>query len=213
MKLRCPYCRTEFKQPAKGCLCPQCKRAMLLPPSLRKHSARERKRAKDRIRRNAERQKRQLLFSGGVAGRRSGGQLAFALIILLTAGALLVSRVTRPPSRPAGRSPIMIAERELGNLAEAVCLFKKDTGRYPTPEEGLLALINNPGIESWNGPYVNLIKPDPWRTHYQLRHKADGRVKVVSAGPDGTWDTEKDMKMIAECESPNPLPPEFSNPL
>ena len=187
-------------QPADGCLCPQCKRAMLLPSALQKHSARERKRAKDRIRRNAERQKRQLLFTGSALERRSGGQLAFAVIILLTAGALLVSRVTRPPARPAGRSPVMIAERELSNLAEAVSHFKADIGRYPTAEEGLLALINNPGIENWNGPYVNLIKPDPWRTQYQLRHKPDGRAAIISAGPDRAWDTDQDIIVPVRTE-------------
>lgn len=144
---------------------------------------------------------------------RSKGQLAFAMIILMTAGALLVSRVTRPPARPAGRAPVMIAERELGNLAEAVRLFKADIGRYPTQEEGLLALINNPGIDDWNGPYVNLIKPDPWRTQYRLQQKPDGRLAVMSAGPDQTWGTDQDIIISVERRTPpdETVPPPQTN--
>jgi hypothetical protein len=38
-------------------------------------------------------------------------------------------------------------------IAEALALFFTDCGRYPTEEEGLAALLANPGITGWQGPY------------------------------------------------------------
>jgi len=33
--------------------------------------------------------------------------------------------------------------------------FRADVGRFPTTEEGLAALIRDPGINGWRGPYVS----------------------------------------------------------
>lgn len=33
--------------------------------------------------------------------------------------------------------------------------FKQDIGRYPTESEGLRALVVNPGIIGWHGPYLD----------------------------------------------------------
>jgi general secretion pathway protein G len=38
-------------------------------------------------------------------------------------------------------------------LESALLMFKMDTERYPTAAEGLHALIENPGVKSWHGPY------------------------------------------------------------
>lgn len=38
-------------------------------------------------------------------------------------------------------------------IAEALALFYADCGRYPTEEEGLGALLRNPGLDAWRGPY------------------------------------------------------------
>ncbi len=32
--------------------------------------------------------------------------------------------------------------------------FFADTGRFPTEAEGLLALVADPGVTGWSGPYV-----------------------------------------------------------
>lgn len=46
------------------------------------------------------------------------------------------------------------AERaERNEIVSALEVFRKDTGRYPTVREGLQALLRNPGVEDWRGPY------------------------------------------------------------
>lgn len=165
---------------------------MLPPPQLRKHSARERRKAKERIRREAQRQRQRQSFLNN-AGHNTAGKLAFVILLLLTTGGLLLTRVTRPPQRNAMHSPAMVAYRELNNLKTALNEFASDCGRYPSEEEGLHALINNPGLPQWQGPYVNLIRPDPWGNHYILSHHPDGRVTVASAGADRKTNTTADL--------------------
>jgi Type II secretion system (T2SS), protein G len=33
-------------------------------------------------------------------------------------------------------------------------VFEMDTGRYPTVGEGLNALLSDPGVRGWTGPYL-----------------------------------------------------------
>jgi hypothetical protein len=42
-------------------------------------------------------------------------------------------------------------------FAQALDQFRLDTGRYPTTSEGLNALVSNPGIPGWDGPYLKSI--------------------------------------------------------
>jgi len=39
-------------------------------------------------------------------------------------------------------------------IATALEIFRSDTGRYPDAEEGLTAIVKDPGIPGWSGPYV-----------------------------------------------------------
>lgn len=46
------------------------------------------------------------------------------------------------------------AERaERNEIVSALEVFRKDTGRYPTIGEGLQALMRDPNVEGWKGPY------------------------------------------------------------
>jgi len=60
-------------------------------------------------------------------------------------------------------------------------LFKLETGRYPTTQEGLQALVQAPpGLAGWNGPYLKkkTIPKDPWGNDY----------RYVSPGQHGSYD-------------------------
>jgi general secretion pathway protein G len=79
-------------------------------------------------------------------------------------------------------------------------LFENDTGRYPTTEEGLLALIVNPLIINWRGPYLKSasIPMDPWGNPYRYTYpseltSSEFLYDIVSAGPDGTYGNNDDV--------------------
>lgn len=80
------------------------------------------------------------------------------------------------------------------NLATALDLYHMDTGRYPTTEQGLSALLTAPTVSpvspQWNGPYLKKrkIPKDPWGHDYVYVcpgvHNPDN-YDLSSLGPDG----------------------------
>jgi len=191
MKLRCAYCNHVFSEPTTRC--PSCGRILRLPPALRQRSLREREKARERIAREAEKRRRRRLEIPG-AGRRSPAVLFAVILILMVAGGLLVGRLNQtvtPVTAPRTRTDI--AHDELRTLRIALERFKIDQGRYPTEEEGLTALVRDPGnLPAWERHYITLLKPDPWGHdyHYAVR---DDAVIIRSAGPDRTLHTDADI--------------------
>ena len=116
--------------------------------------------------------------------------LVFMTILgTLLMGRLKIAEMTRADSRPP---PEETAEYELNILRAAVELFQRDCRRYPREEEGFWALLVNPGNTSWDGPYVNVVKRDPWRNPYRYIVTSNA-VTVASNGPDGEPDTADDL--------------------
>jgi hypothetical protein len=90
---------------------------------------------------------------------------------------------------------IKIAKNNIYCLMTAIEAFKGTCGLNPPQSAGLNALIINPGVSVWTGPYLKpaVIPVDPWGVPYRYRLK--GEVPIVdSAGPDKIFDTEDDIK-------------------
>jgi general secretion pathway protein G len=163
---------------------------MLIPDRLLDRPMRERKKAKEKIAREADRQRRQLNTPDLPFGRKPMNLFIF-LVMLLFAGGLLVGRLLAPPPATV-RDPLNVALTELTNLRIALERFRIDCGRYPGPDEGLDALVIDPGAEGWHGNYVSLIRPDPWRQPYRYS-LTNGAVVLSSAGPDRRPGTPDDL--------------------
>jgi len=121
---------------------------------------------------------------------------------LATTAAVLVILILFLAPRPwdRGRShPDRATFVQLDTVAEALENFRLDTGRYPTTEEGLEALIRAPaGLnDDWHGPYLASAAAlkDPWGS--ELRYRRTGgnglRFDLRSAGPDRLTATEDDF--------------------
>lgn len=86
-------------------------------------------------------------------------------------------------------SKIKAARVQIEALYSAVDLFYLDTGRYPTANEGLNALIKKPSsVQQWNGPYLKAgdVPKDPWGNSYL--YKIPGKNEaytILSTGPEG----------------------------
>lgn len=106
-------------------------------------------------------------------------------------------------SAPTGRSNVDVASRELAVLQTALTQFTADCGRAPTDEEGLLALLNNPGLFGWKASYVTLLRPDPWGHWYVYRRSATNQWELLSLGPDGIEGTADDLRTMVERLSPD----------
>jgi general secretion pathway protein G len=175
---------------------------MRVPEKIRKLTGRERRRIHQRIAREAERQRMRMAVPNLQFGSRPGGIVVMLLVMVIVGGALVGrsrrARFERAPKPP----PAALAREELQVLRTALEDFRRDCRRYPATAEGLEALVHNPGMRRWSGPYVNLIKPDPWTNRYLYAYE-DGRVLLRSCGPDGTPETADDL--TAEPTAPAPL--------
>lgn len=63
------------------------------------------------------------------------------------------------------------AKAHIAELESALERFSIHLDRYPTTEEGLKVLVDAPANDErkWRGPYVKLVRPDPWGNPYQYR--------------------------------------------
>ncbi len=111
------------------------------------------------------------------------------LLVVLAILGLLAAIVGPQVIRYLGSSRTQTAHVQAKNIEAALELYKLDAGRYPTPEEGLGALVKAPPSDpAWNGPYIadpNALN-DPWGKPYQFKVPGDhAEVDVWSNGSDG----------------------------
>jgi general secretion pathway protein G len=82
---------------------------------------------------------------------------------------------------------------QVASARAALRAYAQDCARFPTQEQGLDALCNNPGIAGWAGPYLSRQElVDIWGR--PLRYRVFGtRIEVWSVGPDGIDGTDDDV--------------------
>ena len=94
-------------------------------------------------------------------------ELLLVMVILAILAAVVVPRLV-------GRSDqakVAAAKSDISNIESTLHTFEVDTGRFPSSEEGLNALSQNPGnVQNWNGPYVGHPPKDPWGQQYVYQY-------------------------------------------
>jgi general secretion pathway protein G len=126
-----------------------------------------------------------------------------ALLAVLSIVSLLLVMAGRSRQPAVETARVGKARNEVEVLNTALDLFYSDCGRFPSRTEGLVALVRDPGVSNWGGPYVNLVKPDPWHTRYIYRTDGDS-ARASSAGPDRIPGTADDVSPPAGPPEPAP---------
>ena len=130
----------------------------------------------------------------GVVATRFGSRLSRAgftlleLLVVLVILGLLASFVGPRYFDQLGRSNAKVARAQIDALEKALEHYRLDTGRYPTNEQGLVALTEKPADETrWAGPYLKKAVPaDPWGRAYAYRVAAGPNgFEILSLGADG----------------------------
>ena len=134
-------------------------------------------------------------------GESHGFTLLEILVVITIIGGILAFAANQIFGK-ADQATAKIAKSKIVALSGVLDLYKLDTGKYPSTQEGLKALLQAPsGVPNWNGPYLQNegeLK-DPWRNDliYRSPGSENRPYEIVSLGGDGKEGGEganKDLK-------------------
>lgn len=123
---------------------------------------------------------------------RSGFTLIELLVVIVVLG-VLATLVAPNVFRHVGTARDAAARAQIEMLGAALDAYRLDTGGYPTTQQGLAALWQEPSIEprpiNWHGPYLRKPVPlDPWQRPYVYAspgEQSGSGYDLVSLGADG----------------------------
>jgi general secretion pathway protein G len=103
--------------------------------------------------------------------RDQRGFTLLELLVVIAILGLLIGLVAPAALRQLGSARTSVARQSIERIASILDIYKLDVGSYPSTDQGLRALIEQPtGVTAWNGPYVKGDVPvDPWNHAYVYR--------------------------------------------
>jgi general secretion pathway protein G len=114
-------------------------------------------------------------------------EIMVVVVIIGILGALIVpSLVGR-----TDEARVTAAESDLRAIGNALNLYRLDNFTYPSTDQGLEALVSEPGgqpeAKNWNpGGYLPKLPVDPWgNTYIYLSPGAESEYELYSLGADG----------------------------
>lgn len=119
-------------------------------------------------------------------------QAGFTLIEMLVVVMILGLLISLAAPRLIGRTDdakVVKAKADIAAIEQALNLYKLDSGEYPTSEQGLEALVEEPTRgevpRNWREEgYLERVPQDPWNNDFLFA--SDGRSYVLrSLGADG----------------------------
>lgn len=128
-----------------------------------------------------------------------GFTLIELLVVLIILG-LLSGLVGPRVMKHFGESKVKTAKLQIEELAAALDMYKLDTDTYPSSQQGLKALVQEPAnAAGWNGPYLrkNFVPQDPWNQDFHYQYPGEhGEFDIYSFGADKSQGGEKDNRDI-----------------
>ena len=124
---------------------------------------------------------------------QQGFTLMELMIVMVILG-LLASLVGPTLFNKVGKANQGTAKTQIEMLMAALDAYRLDVRHFPSQQEGLEALVDNPGNERWDGPYLKKEVPtDPWGNAYHYQNPGDHHeVDIFSYGSDNRPDGEKE---------------------
>jgi general secretion pathway protein G len=127
---------------------------------------------------------------GQIKRTRNGFTMIELMAVLIILG-LLFGLVAKRVTNQIDKARVTTTKANLKSLHSAVNQFKMDTGRFPTEEEGLKALIEQPSdVKGWEpGGYLETteVPKDAWQHEfiYVLNPESGKPFAIKSLGADG----------------------------
>ncbi|HUB10533.1 MAG TPA: type II secretion system major pseudopilin GspG [Acetobacteraceae bacterium] len=113
------------------------------------------------------------------------------LLVYITIVGLLIGMVGPALMRQLGSARTSVAHQSIERIASVLDMYKLDVGSYPSTDQGLEALLEQPNdVDNWNGPYLKGTKLplDAWNHPYVYREpstRPNHDYDLCSKGPSG----------------------------
>lgn len=133
----------------------------------------------------------------------SGFTLVELLVVMIILG-LLAALVGPKFFSHVGKSKTKAAKAQIELLSIALDTMRLDIGRYPTTEEGLESLVEDPGIDNWDGAYLRKEMPlDPWKEPYIYVYPSENGIEydILSYGFDKAQGGEGEDQDVANWKN------------
>lgn len=138
--------------------------------------------------------------------RRASGftliEIMVVIVILGVLGALVIPNIIGR----TGEARVTAAKSDMRAIANALDLYKLDNFNYPSTDQGLQALVTQPGgfpeAKNWNPDgYLKKLPKDPWGNDYQyISPGRNGKYDLFSLGSDGRPGGEKEAADLNNWE-------------
>jgi len=136
-----------------------------------------------------------------------GFTLIELMVVIVILGILAMYVAPKIMGRP-GEARQVKARLDIQNLESALKLYKLDNGIYPTTEQGLLALVEQPETgtvpKKWKrGGYLEKgrVPKDPWGNDFvYLSPGLKGDFDIITYGLDGVPGGEEENKDVNNWE-------------
>lgn len=127
------------------------------------------------------------------AARRASASAGFTLIeimVVVVILGILAATIIPQFMGTTHDAKVGTAKANIAELESAVERFYIHMDRHPTTEEGLKVLVEPPTGEEkkWRGPYIKMLRPDPWGNPFQYRSPGTRHATTFdlwSRGADG----------------------------
>ena len=119
--------------------------------------------------------------------RNNRGFTLIELLIVMIILGLLAALVAPKMFGKIGSSKQKTAKAQISLFETAMDTYRLDMGKYPSTEQGFLALRIKPGDDdNWDGPYLSKEIPlDPWKNPYEYRYPGEhSDYDIISYGLD-----------------------------
>ena len=135
---------------------------------------------------------------------RAPGFTLVELLVVLAILGLLAGLVGPQVMKFLAGSKTKTAALQIHDLGATLDLYHLEIGNYPSTDEGLEALVRQPGnAPDWNGPYLKKseVPKDPWGNEYHYRFPGqNGPFDIWSLGADNREGGEGENRDVTSWE-------------
>ena len=120
--------------------------------------------------------------------RKQAGFTLIEMMVVVAVIGLLIAMVGPRVFNQVEKAERTRVAQDIRVVENALKFYRLDNFRYPTQAQGIEALVTAPsGADNWNGPYLDAVPNDPWKTPYLYANPGTkGKdIDVFTYGADG----------------------------